>query len=163
MKLLSHVVLLLFAICMYSCTKSPEEKAQILFEESIKQELGQPELYEFIKMTKLDSVYSTVEDDRDYLKLQDSLKLSFDPFSLLYESDKDKKDRENLVKRIEEYKQSFKPSFIGWHSLIDFRAENLFGGVQIYKVDAYFNEDLTQILDVSLKGEKKKKKHHFAK
>ena len=39
-KIMPYIVLLLIAICMYSCTKSPEEKAQILFEESIKPKMG---------------------------------------------------------------------------------------------------------------------------
>lgn len=72
--MMPYIVLLLIAICRYSCTKSPEEKAQILFEESIKPRMGNPKQYEFIQMSQLDSAFSSLEIDRTYLALKDSLK-----------------------------------------------------------------------------------------
>lgn len=160
------LALLVFATCLYSCTKSPEEKAQILFEESLKSELGQPELYEFIQMSKLDSAFTSLEEDRAFLDLKDSLlkNTRYLVTMMLFDTRDAKKKQERLKKEIEEYEQSFKPSFIGWHSNIDFRAENGLGGVKVWSVDAYFNEDLTQALGYSyysLMGERKK--HRFNK
>ena len=54
---------------------------------------------------------------------------------------------------IRKEQDSFTPHYIGWHSKIEFRAENLFGGVQIYLADVYFNQDLTQCLDWFVKAE----------
>jgi hypothetical protein len=46
------VMMLITALTLCSCSKSPEERAQTLFGESIKAQMGSPELYEFIQMTK---------------------------------------------------------------------------------------------------------------
>lgn len=154
-KIMPYIVLLLIAICMYSCTKSPEEKAQILFEESIKPRMGNPKQYEFIQMSQLDSAFSSLEIDRTYLALKDSLKANrvtlFDVMSKNYYAKK--KKEEGLKSEIKEYEDSFTPHYIGWHSKIEFRAANLFGGVQIYLADVYFNKDLTQCLDWFVKAE----------
>ena len=111
--------------------------------------MGNPEAYEFIQMTELDSAYSALSIDRTYLALKDSLKNNkttiFDAFSNDFKA-KEKKEKA-LEKEIKSYEENFTPKYIGWHSRIEFRAENLFGGRQIFIGDVYFNDDLTQCLD----------------
>lgn len=58
-----------------------------------------------------------------------------------------------LEQEIKDYEDSFVPQYIGWHSIIEFRAENLFGGRQIYKADVYFNDELTKCLDWFVEAE----------
>ena len=41
-----HILLIVLALTLFSCAKSPEEKARTLFEESIKPRMGNPDLYE---------------------------------------------------------------------------------------------------------------------
>ena len=150
-----HILLVMLALTLFSCSKSPEEKARTLFEESIKPRMGNPEAYEFIHMTELDSAYSSLSIDRTYLALKDSLKNNkttiFDVFSKNYKA-KEKKEKA-LEQEIKDYEDSFVPQYIGWHSIIEFRAENLFGGRQIYKADVYFNDELTKCLDGFVEAE----------
>ena len=144
-----HILLIVLALTLFSCAKSPEEKARTLFEESIKPRMGNPDLYEYMQMTDLDSAYSSLSIDRNYLALEDSLKKNkttiFDAFSKNYKA-KEKKEKA-LEQEIKDYEDSFVPQYIGWHSIIEFRAENLFGGRQIYKADVYFNDELTKCFD----------------
>ena len=150
-----HILLVMLALTLFSCSKSPEEKARTLFEESIKPRMGNPEAYEFIHMTELDSAYSSLSIDRTYLALKDSLKNNkttiFDVFSKNYKA-KEKKEKA-LEQEIKDYEDSFVPQYNGWHSIIEFRAENLFGGRQIYKADVYFNDELTKCLDGFVEAE----------
>ncbi len=152
---LSHIILLLFSFTVCSCIKSPEEKAQTLFEESIKLRMGNPDQYEFIQMTNLDSAYSSLEIDRTYLNLKDSLESNRTTFlDILSNEYRAKRTKEkDLEKEIKEYEQLFTSRYIGWHSKIEFRAENLFGGRQIYVADVYFDENLTKCLDWFIKAE----------
>ena len=117
--------------------------------------MGNPDLYEYMQMTDLDSAYSYLSIDRNYLALKDSLKKNkttiFDAFSKNYKV-KEKKEKA-LEQEIKDYEDSFVPQYIGWHSIIEFRAENLFGGRQIYKADVYFNDELTKCLDWFVEAE----------
>lgn len=151
-----HILLVMLALTLFSCSKSPEEKARTLFEESIKPRMGNPEAYEFIHMTELDSAYSSLSIDRTYLALKDSLKNNkttiYDAlFSKNYKATK--KKEKALEQEIKDYEDSFVPQYIGWHSIIEFRAENFFGGRQIYKADVYFNDELTKCLDWFVEAE----------
>jgi hypothetical protein len=47
---------------------------------------------------------------------------------------------------VKDYEQAFTSEYIGWHSEIKFRAENMFGGRKIYTADVYFNEELTKCI-----------------
>ena len=148
--------MIVLALTLFSCAKSPEEKARTLFEESIKPRMGNPDLYEYMQMTDLDSAYSSLSiDDRNYLALKDSLKKNkttiFDAFSKNYKV-KEKKEKA-LEQEIKDYEESFVQQDIGWHSIIEFRAENLFFFFLIYKADAYFNDELTKYLDWFLSAE----------
>lgn len=49
-----HILLVMLALTLFSCSKSPEEKARTLFEESIKPRMGNPDLYEYMQMTDLE-------------------------------------------------------------------------------------------------------------
>ena len=71
---------------------------------------------------------------------------------LLLGKAKEKKEKA-LEQEIKDYEDSFVPQYIGWHSIIEFRAENLFGGRQIYKADVYFNDELTKCLDWFVEAE----------
>ena len=83
--------------------------------------------------------------DWTYLKLKDSLKKNtttiYDAFSKNYDSKKTEAER--VRKKVKDYEQAFTSEYIGWHSEIKFRAENMFGGRKIYTADVYFNEELT--------------------
>lgn len=147
-----HILLVMLALTLFSCSKSPEEKARTLFEESIKPRMGNPDLYEYMQMTDLDSAYSSLSIDRTYLALKDSLKNNKTTiYDAAFKTTKDfkaqKKKEKALEQVIKSYEENFTPKYIGWHSIIEFRAENLFGGRQIYKADVYFNDELTKCLD----------------
>ncbi len=149
---INHVLLFFLALTMSSCIKSREEKARELFEESIKPQMGNPEAYEFIHMTELDSAYSSLSIDRTYLALKDSLKNNKTTiYDAAFKTTKDfkaqKKKEKALEQVIKSYEENFTPKYIGWHSKIEFRAENIFGGRQIFICDVYFNDDLTRCLD----------------
>lgn len=149
---INHVLLFFLALTMSSCIKSREEKARELFEESIKPQMGNPEVYEFIHMTELDSAYSSLSIDRTYLALKDSLKNNKTTiYDAAFKTTKDfkaqKKKEKTLEQVIKSYEENFTPKYIGWHSKIEFRAGNIFGGRQIFICDVYFNDDLTRCLD----------------
>ena len=103
-----HILLVMLALTLFSCSKSPEEKARTLFEESIKPRMGNPDLYEYMQMTDLDSAYSSLSIDRNYLALKDSLKKNkttiFDAFSKNYKA-KEKKEKA-LEQEIKDYEDS---------------------------------------------------------
>ncbi len=86
--------------------------------------------------------------DWTYLKLKDSLKKNtttiYDAFSKNYDSKKTEAER--VRKKVKDYEQAFTSEYIGWHSEIKFRAENMFGGRKIYTADVYFNEELTKCI-----------------
>ena len=153
-----HILLVMLALTLFSCSKSPEEKARTLFEESIKPRMGNPEAYEFIHMTELDSAYSSLSIDRTYLALKDSLKNNKTTiYDAAFKTTKDfkaqKKKEKALEQVIKSYEENFTPKYIGWHSKIEFRAENIFGGRQIFVCDVYFNDDLTRCLDWFVEAE----------
>lgn len=145
-----HITFLFLTFALISCT-SPEEKARHIFEETLLPRMGNPDLYEFVSMTPLDSAYSSLNIDRSYLSLKDSLKKytisKYDVMLPKQKYHKKKQQEEKYKNAVREYEESFKSEFIGWHSTIEFRAENLLGAKWLYSAEVYFDKDITELID----------------
>lgn len=159
---------LFIGILLYSCN-SPEDKAKDLIKQNLKESLHDWNSYESVKFGALDSVYTTIEDDRYYLvcyatlilyneeaeKALDELKT----YNYLYSSWADNK-RRVLLSEAEQYLDSinkynsickklindFKPEFSGWKIQHSYRCNNALGNKIISHYMYYFNKDITEIV-----------------
>ncbi len=170
---------LFIGILLSSCN-SPEDKAKSLIKQNLKESLHDWDSYESVKFGSLDSVYTTIEDNRYYLEcyaklilynkkgeeVLDEIKIYDD----LYSSWADNK-RRKLLTEAKEYIDSinkyqlickqlnndFKPEFSGWKIQHSYRCNNALGNKIISHYMYYFNKDITEIVkqeDVSDSAQK---------
>ena len=154
--------LLVVAITLVSCSKSPEQKAKDLIKEEMKKSMNDFSSYEPVEYGKLDSSFSVLDISTE--------QLSFDAYSkeakkilgdmeieavsnlddykidkVYFDSYKFKMD--SVSKIIDAKAKSFKPEFKGWKMSHKFRGKNKMGAVVLNSNIYEFDKDITKIVD----------------
>lgn len=158
---------LIVSIAFFSCSKSPEKKAESLIKDNMKEILKDPSSYEAISFSKLDTLwldyYETAEAKRlnriaNEAKATAELMSSY--CSLAYSEGKLKEGDvyrdsmriysniaiealANHVKNLENYKGEF----VGWFITHKYRAKNGFGALDVFEKNFYFDKELTKIVE----------------
>jgi len=161
------IVLLLIHILFESCKQDPDKKAKSLIKDKLYNSLHDFKSYEPVSYGKLDSNYSSLEDDEDYVgfkKYYDSLMSEIQqnivrakeyPVSSYYDAqvakgylDKAKKIVavcEPMSYLIDSTTNNFKSHFVGWKMRHTYRAKNLAGNLGIHHTTFFFNDSLTVV------------------
>lgn len=141
------IFILCVVVCFLGCSDSnplatPEAKAKKLIKEYIKNNLGDPDSYEEIYFSSLDSTY-TMLPNNIYSRLRE-LEFDFeyrgDFYKELYQEEFDS------LKKIE---LNFVPQ-LQMCQVHKYRAANNTGGRDVYVLQFYFDKDVATIEDVNL-------------
>lgn len=128
----------MMALVMASCSKSPEQIAQQLIKKTFTEIMDDPSSYEVVGFGSLDSTFTTLEDNVEYVAAYDA----YQNYRENYEFDEARVELEKAIA----IKESFKSEFKGWKMSHSFRCKNAFGAVVLNEVDIYFNKELTEIV-----------------
>lgn len=165
---------ILFALLLIpfftSCKDSPQQKAEKVVTVFLKESLHDWNSYESVKWSKLDSVFTIIDDDETYINAINKTKL-FDKkvneadqrfWTYKGESAKAKTCRQNIMdeqmayldsmstcaKIMIDIENNFVPAFKGWSIQHSFRAKNASGNKTIAHYLYFFDKDLTKIVKV---------------
>ena len=162
-------IAILFGIIATGCT-SPEKKAQNLIKDKLKETLHDWSSYESVKFGTLDSVYTTIWDNdqyvsytEKYIKYAKQLKKSMEEvesYEDMYsnwalskkraalENAQFNLDSVNFYKpKMEELEENFSPDFKGWGMTHSYRANNAGGNKVIGHYMFHFDKDMTKVID----------------
>jgi hypothetical protein len=163
---------ILFAIILFSsCTFTKQQKAEKLIKDYLNIHLNDPHSYESVSFGKIDSAYSTLKEDSDYLssnRLIDQYQTDFDEWKAKnpdFDGISDLSDSQTKYfikmndfysnEKIKEMKLrdsialKFKPSFKGWYIIHTYRAKNGFGALRLDESGFTLNKACDSILNVS--------------
>jgi hypothetical protein len=170
-------VLIVFSLLavLAGCT-SNEKKAKSLIKDYMKTHLNDPKSYEAVEFGTLDTLFSKLEHDFDYIKYNEGfkayLKMQEDAMteidrkqSLIYTyenysgSDEYNLDMEYAKMYLDSMKlyaekikiihNNFKPEFNGWTMQHSYRAKNGLGALMLYTNKINFDKELTKITNTS--------------
>lgn len=160
------LAIMVIALAMFSCSKSPEQIAQQLIKESLLELMDDPKSYEPVEFGTLDSTFTTLDDYQPFNDAYDKYmdcKAAAETYESTASTAKWNEDYEGQIKflklanemydKAETYRQqaldskkTFKPQFNGWKMTHKFRCKNAFGAVMLNEIDLYFDKELTQII-----------------
>ena len=161
-------IALMAMIFVCSCSKSPEQKAQSLIKSKLKETLHDPKSYESVKFSTLDSVYTTLEDNLEYLILKKKFDWAYKKAqeflseTKIYSGSRFYRDefRDALkgaemmsdsmtvyVPILEKMEKEFVPEFNGWKMEHSFRSNNAMGAKTLGSYVFYFNNELKEIIE----------------
>lgn len=150
-------ILLLSVVCLSACEKSNEDKAKEAVDKYLKENLKDPSSYEFMSIGTIDSTYSRVADEPQYkdgiAKAEDNLaKARLLVYDNTPEAEMQSKalldESKSIMKKVEEFTISYKPSFNGYKVNHKYRAKNSYGALNISEQTFYLNKDLTEVVNV---------------
>jgi hypothetical protein len=161
-KILSLTFVLLI---ITSCVNNNERKAKKLIKEHLKATMNDYSSYEPMEFTPLDSTFSkfydtkewkTMINERDIISEQMKeykgiiekydRKVIIDMYQKFY--DESEIEYNKIQSKLFKADSLFKPKFIGWNMLHQFRGANAFGGKIIGMMTFYFNKEITTVTDV---------------
>lgn len=163
-------IFLLSAILFFSCSTSPQEKAEAAIKEYLSKNLNDAKSYESVEFGKLDSVFTSCEDLQDYKdtmalhkeaevfipQSKEKIKSLIDENKALSSTFEFKESiskmkaiiremeiRDSMaVAYLENIKHNFKPEFVGFDLVHKYRAKNAMGAL-ILKTDTFkFDKNL---------------------
>lgn len=162
--------LLLFASAILallsSCEKTQQQILQEMIEARLDSTMNNPDSYEFVSMTQIDSVMSKWENEKDAEKIKifismyeaetDALNARADNTSLSYNKrisllEKGLKNLEKVDSLKNEYitkSLSYEPYLTGYYTIFNFREQNEFGAIVLNSYKVIFNKDLTEIIKI---------------
>jgi hypothetical protein len=161
--------LIILSVAFYSCkTQTREEKARKLIKDHLYVTLHDFKSYEVVKFEKLDSSFTTLEDDSLYKEynalvdeqLENAKKanssaeiyagLSFYTNTARQYINASKAATDSamlLLKKMKTIEADFKPEFKGWKMSHSYRTKNLSGNVFLSHYMYYFDKDLKKVVD----------------
>ena len=165
-------ILLGLLLLFVSCSTSPINKAKGLIKEDLKKSMNDFNSYESVEFGKLDSVYTSLETDTEYIQVNASydiykkqLKKNLDEYLLDIESgdkrlmDLDKKYKDIYQGKVDsigkiraKIESDFRPVFKGWKVEHTFRGKNKLGALVLNKYVFYFDKDFTKVIDAESIG-----------
>ncbi len=161
---MKKLVLFLFTaiIILSSCSSSKESKAKKLIEEHFKNSMNDWSSYEFVKMTDLDSTFSTfigsekgskMWDKKTDIELNESIlqieaEYETDPERKILLLDSIKKGNDYLLEYLQAEKE-FKPKHDGWYTDFSCRGKNKLGALILNKYRFYFDLNVEKIIQIS--------------
>ena len=155
-------VSLCIILLLFSCSKSPEEMAQSLIQDHLKNTMKDWSSYESVKFGSLDSAFTIYADTQEAIlemRKIDSVKKIVNDFqdksngdvcaalkvqlldSAIYYNDVAKKLFDEYSRKL----NSFKGAFDGWKMEHTFRGNNSYGAKTIGVVLFYFDKNITKI------------------
>jgi len=180
MKKIILLALLLLALLLLAvtsiCAQTKTEKAKTTIRKELKNRIGDYNSYSPISYSKLDSLFSSIEDFPPYeLTLQylieacekitftKEISLTTDVKPLIEKLESELKSsgsselRKILLQLMEfdlwqgklyESIELFKPEFIGYKIAHSYRAKNKYGGTEIYNYEFHLDKDITKVIKV---------------
>jgi hypothetical protein len=151
-----------------SCEKTKEEQLKDMIEARLDSTMNNPDSYEFVSMTPIDSVMSKWEEEVDAEKIKllisiydaevDVLNAKADNRTFSYSkrisfAEKGLKNIEKIDSLKDEYiKKSLEyvPFLTGFYTTFKFRGENAFGAIVLNAYKVTFNKELTEIKSMEL-------------
>ncbi|WP_353119450.1 hypothetical protein [Myroides odoratus] len=156
---MKKLLILTIAITLFSCSKSPQDKALKLIDNDLKRTLNDYNSYEFVELSKLDSCFTVPFDNIQYADsiikleaLKQLAKEAQDEYEsyLGYSSNYFINKRLDALKKAQyflnkaktsaqftdSFRDTFKPKFNGWQAEHRFRANNAQGNkvLGVYKL-----------------------------
>ncbi len=163
-KLMKKIILLVCAItALCSCGKSNEDKARELIEAKLKTTMNDWNSYEFVEMSKVDSVFTLFMHSEEAKSLDDQISKTKSKISE-YSVDKDfpllygartkvmadsipilEQIRDSLQNLYDKKEEAYKGEFNGYKTKFTFRGNNKLGGKILTSSMYLFNKDITEI------------------
>lgn len=163
---MKKVLLLILAIIALTGCKSKEDKAKELIESQLKSTMNDWSSYEFVKMSKMDSTFTSYIYTTEYENLIEKIS-NFElkktdltvcsDYPVLYGKARCKEMQdsvpilEDLInktkEKIENNKKSFNSEFNGYKVEFTFRGNNSLGAKVLNSTIYLFDKDLTKIVD----------------
>jgi hypothetical protein len=172
---------ILFFFLIISCKQQTrEQKAEKIIRDHLFKTLHDFKSYEVVEFGKLDSLYSSVDDDyfykfyfkqaqyfldqakshNDNAKIYSGLYYYNDRFLSYFKKSKDARDSANYyIGKAQEVFESFKAAFVGWKMSHSYRSKALNGNSSINHFMYYFDMNLTKIVGHKDIGEVDDGKH----
>lgn len=143
---MKKLILLLFVLGLFSCTKNPEDLAKENVEKFMKAKLDDPKSYESVKFSKMDSLFTSFDESKDGIELkyqEDKLSEKSTELSnrigvtesiseinkILEENKKLTKTRNDLIDTFFAKSLKYKGAFCGYKIKHSFRAKNKMGAL----------------------------------
>ena len=150
-----RLTFILLSILITGCALTPQQKAEKLAKEYVKSQMKNPDSYESVSFTKLDSIYQDFEFSKEGETIQDSissLSQRSDDFRLSFDNHYTKKQIKDSIdfyqKKIdnlsEKYKKEgkiYKKKFVGFGINNTYRGTNGFGGVVTENIWIFLDKD----------------------
>lgn len=151
-------------IALCSCGKSNEEKAKELIEAKLKTTMNDWSSYEFVKIDKVDSLFTSFEDSQEFkdtyqpLATVDSKIIEYEvgsKYEILYGDRIQvmidsipilKGIKDSLQNIYDETEKAYKGNFIGYSTTFTCRGTNKMGAKIISSTKYYLNKDITEII-----------------
>lgn len=169
MKRIIFATLAILFISSCSRFESKQQRAQALVKSYLDSALNDPKSYENVKFTKIDTLYSIFEQSPQYFKLKeksDSLVAAFDEWKLKNPDFDDSygdlsheraqyfikminyysNPNIEVLKKIADMSKDFKPSFIGYKIIDQYRAKNGFGALVLHETSFKLDSGITKII-----------------
>lgn len=170
-------ILSFISLLIFSCSKSPEEKAKKLINDDLFKTLHDYDSYQAVEFSKLDSTFTDASSTEEYKelskeynekmaslkKIQESLKFDLDwtermgGFRSVSEAKKMKLDVDKMNAIYEETKviqltldsidENFVPEFIGYSMTHKYRAKSKVGNMSLGIEKYTFNKDISEIIN----------------
>lgn len=155
-------------LLLFSCKKTPDEKAQSLIKGWLKLNLHDWKSYDPVEFGKLDSSYSSLDDDQAYQNTKREL-------DSLYKAIKEDIEDERIYAPLASYSgqyayykslaaecykriiedtaivsnaiRKWEPTYLGRQMEHTFRSKNLGGNIGVHHIVFYFDSSLTRVID----------------
>lgn len=166
MKQILKFVITIFMVASFSsCEKTQEQILQEMIEARLDSTMHNPQSYEFVSMSPIDSVMSKWDEEVDAEKIKlfismyeaetdvlnakaDNTTLSYNKrISLLERGLKNLEKVDSLKKEYISQGLSYTPYLTGYYTLFKFRGQNKFGATILNEYKVIFNKELTEIID----------------
>lgn len=169
-KLLTLIAVLAMAASFFSCEKTQGEILKEMIESRLDSTMNNPDSYEFVSMTPIDSVMSEWKDEKEAVLLELAITMNKSENKALYAKvdakhtfsyqerlaflEQIKKNNEKIdslaVKYIDK-RDSYTPHITGYYTMFKFRGQNEFGAIVLNEYKVTFNKELTEITKMETK------------
>lgn len=170
MKKLLFIAVIASAILSFSsCEKTKEEQLKDMIEARLDSTMNNPDSYEFVSMTPIDSIMSKWTEEMESFLLEQKIKSLESKNKRLYAQSDMKylyshKERiafldsvginnnkqDSLLKVYKSKMDSYIPKLKGYSTIFKFRGENAFGAIVLNAYKVTFNKELTEIKSIEL-------------
>ena len=160
-----YLIAFTLAYTFQSCEKTQEQILREMIESRLDSAMHNPDSYEFVSMSPIDSVMSKWDEEVEAEKIKlfismyeaetDALNAKADNTTLSYNKrisllEKGLKNLEKVDSLKKEYISqglSYTSYLTGYYTLFRFRGQNKFGATILNEYKVIFNKELTEIID----------------